>query len=81
MSEPVHTNETLGDLPSEYTLHFHCQNAPTCHFNKPMDLQQLIGSLGKGLKVSELDKVLRCPKCKSKNVRSHLSPATKEYSR
>jgi len=59
------SNKTLGDLPGAYRMHFHCSNSPACYFNKPMDMEKLIASLGPGFLTCDLYDVLKCPECKS----------------
>jgi hypothetical protein len=60
----IGSNRTFGDLPGAYRLHFNCTNAPSCYYNKPMDLKILIASLGSGFRTCDLYCVLKCPKCK-----------------
>ena len=73
------TNETLGDLPGAFSLHFNCTNSPACYFNKPMDIELLIGRLGPEFKGADLYDVLRCPECKSRKFLVICTPVTKEY--
>ena len=58
------TNKTIGDLRGSYRMHFNCTNSPACYFNKQMDVEALIASLGPGFLTSDLYNVLKCPQCK-----------------
>ena len=73
------TNDTLASLPGEYALHFHCSNMPTCQFNKPMDVDLLITSLGPGFATRDLYHVLKCPACKSRSFLVILTPVQHAY--
>lgn len=73
------TNDTLASLPGEYALHFHCSNMPSCQFNKPMDVDLLIASLGPGFATRDLYHVLKCPACKSRSFLVILTPVQHAY--
>jgi hypothetical protein len=73
------SNETLGACLSNYRLRFHCQNSPSCYFNKPMDLQSLIDRLGEGFNSADLYRILRCPECKSRKFLVMFSPVHRSY--
>ena len=73
------SNRTLGDLPGAYRLHFNCSNAPACYFNKAMDVELLITSLGSGFLTCDLYNVLKCPKCKSRKFLFMLTPVHFSY--
>ena len=73
------TNETIGDLPGHYRLHFNCTDAPHCDFNKPMDLEKLIGRFGQEFAVADLYGVLRCPECKGGKFLIILTPVHHSY--
>ncbi len=73
------TNDTLASLPGEYALHFHCSNMPSCQFNKPMDVDLLITSLGPGFATRDLYHVLKCPACKSRSFLVILTPVQHAY--
>jgi len=73
------SNETLGNLPGAYRLHFNCSNAPACYFNKAMDVELLIANLGPSFLTGDLYRVLKCPKCKSRKFLFMLTPVHFSY--
>ena len=73
------SNKTLGDLPGSYRMHFNCTNSPACHFNKPMEVEELITSLGPGFLTSDLYNVLKCPACKGRKFLVMLTPVHFSY--
>jgi len=75
----IGSNKTLGDLPGAYRLHFTCTNSPACHFNKPMDVEALIMSLGQGFLTSAVYNVLKCLTCKSRKFLYSLTPVHMSY--
>ena len=73
------SNETLGDLPGAYKLHFNCTNAPHCYFNKPMDIERMTERLGPEFMSADLYNVLKCPQCKSRKFLVMFSPVHVSY--
>lgn len=73
------SNKTLGDLPGAYRAHFNCTNSPVCYFNKQMDVEALIASLGREFPTSDLYNVLKCPACKSRKFLFMLTPVHFSY--
>ncbi len=73
------SNKTLGDIPGAYRMHFNCTNSPDCYFNKPMDVEALIASLGPAFLTSDLYNVLKCHKCKGRKFLVICSPIHVSY--
>ena len=73
------SNDTLGKLPGNYFLHFHCSNSPYCRFNKPMDIKALIKRLGHDFDCTRLYEVLKCSKCKGRKFLVICTPVHMSY--